>query len=143
MAAQTCKKGMYECIVYRNHSSCTCPSFKYNNICKHNLCISETKGIIQEHVHYILKLPRCAQPFKSGLLKPSKDAREKRWETQQCVETKSRFFWPQFPPFRRDSPQQPTIGRPFPCRHCQCRPCRIEFPRKQKIIPCDITVSHQ
>ena len=78
VAAQACKKGMYECIVYRNHSSCTCPCFKYNSICKHSLCISEIEGIIQEHVDYFLKSPRRTQPFKSGLVKPSKDAQGKK-----------------------------------------------------------------
>ncbi|KAJ7374094.1 Ankyrin repeat and FYVE domain-containing protein 1 [Desmophyllum pertusum] len=53
VAAKTCKKGMYECIVYRDHSSCTCPCYRYNSICKHSLCVSEIEGILKEHLDYL------------------------------------------------------------------------------------------
>ena len=55
VAAKTCKKGMYECIVYKNHSTCTCQCYRYNNICKHTLCVSEIKGILKEHLDYLSK----------------------------------------------------------------------------------------
>ncbi|KAJ7389572.1 hypothetical protein OS493_030624, partial [Desmophyllum pertusum] len=74
VAAKTCKKGMYECIVYRDHSSCTCPCYRYNSICKHSLCVSEIEGILKEHLDYIAKSPRCSLPSKSGLVEPAKDA---------------------------------------------------------------------
>ncbi|KAJ7379996.1 hypothetical protein OS493_012758 [Desmophyllum pertusum] len=71
---------MYECIVYRDHSSCTCPCYRYNSICKHSLCVSEIEGILKEHLDYIAKSPRCSLPSKSDLVEPAKDAQGKKVE---------------------------------------------------------------
>lgn len=74
VAAKTCKKGMYECIVYKDHSTCTCQCYRYNNICKHSLCVSEIEGILKEHLDYLSKAPRCSLPSKSSLVESARDA---------------------------------------------------------------------
>lgn len=46
VGAGNCKKGMYECTVHSDHITCTCPCYKYNNLCKHSLCVAEKAGIV-------------------------------------------------------------------------------------------------
>ena len=80
VAAKTCKKGMCECLVYRDHSTCTCQCYKCNSIYKHSLCVSEIEGILKEHLDYLSKLPRSSLPPKSNLVEPAKDAQGKKEE---------------------------------------------------------------
>ena len=55
VAAQNCKKGMYECGPYSDHVNCSCPCYKFNNLCKHSICVSEIAGILKEHLEYLKK----------------------------------------------------------------------------------------
>ncbi|KAJ7390373.1 hypothetical protein OS493_025624 [Desmophyllum pertusum] len=99
VAAKTCKKGMYECIVYRDHSRCTCPCYRFNSICKHSLCVSEIEGILKEHLDYIAKSPRCSLPSKSGLVEPAKDAQGKKGGVHKNAWRPSRSIAVQKHPF--------------------------------------------
>ena len=78
VGAQNCKKGMYECTVHSDHISCTCPCYKYNNLCKYSLCVAEKAGILKEHLNFLQKSSKCKAPSKSALVEPSKEAQGKK-----------------------------------------------------------------
>ena len=62
VAAQNCKKGMYKCAPYSDHVNCFCPCYKFNNLCKHSICVSKIAGILKEHLEYLKKSPRRRAP---------------------------------------------------------------------------------
>ena len=74
VAAKNCKRGMYECIVFGDHVNCSCQCYKYNNLCKHSICIAEIAGILKGHLQHLKKSPRRHAPSKSGLVDQPKDA---------------------------------------------------------------------
>ena len=78
MGARNCKKGMYECFVHSDHVTCTCPCYKYNNFCKHSLCVAEKVAILKEHLAFLRKSLRQKAPSKSALVEPTKDAQGKK-----------------------------------------------------------------
>lgn len=53
VAAKDCKKGMYECSVYIDHVTCTCPCYKFQTLCKHSICVAEISGILKQHLEYL------------------------------------------------------------------------------------------
>ena len=149
VAAKNCKRGMYECTVFGDHVNCSCQCYKYNNPCKHSICVAEIAGILKEHLQHLKKSPRRRAPSKSGLVEPQKDAHGKKGGSHKN-------------PYRptRQVSQEASPARPFTEIHhnnkpfilCfldatpdakECRQCRIEFPRRQQITPFDIALSHQ
>ena len=149
VAAKNCKRGMYECAVFSDHVNCSCPCYKFNNLCKHSICVAEIAGILKEHLQHLKKSPRRRAPSKSGLVEPPKDAQGKKGGSHKN-------------PYRptREALQEASPARPFTQVHHnnkpfvlfflddmpdakECRQCRIEFPRKQQITPFDIALSHE
>ena len=153
VGAQNCKKGMYECTVHSDHISCTCPCYKYNNLCKHSLCVAEKAGILKEHLNFLQKSSKRKAPSKSALVEPSKEAQGKKGGSHKNP----------WRPSRAKSTQvtsQSAGERPFTEIHHnnnsfilrflddvpqanECRQCRVEFPRRKKIIPFDVILSHE
>lgn len=153
VGAQNCKKGMYECTVHSDHISCTCPCYKYNNLCKHSLCVAEKAGILKEHLNFLQKSSKRKAPSKSALVEPSKEAQGKKGGSHKNP----------WRPSRAKSTQvtsQSASERPFTEIHHnnnsfilrflddvpqanECRQCRVEFPRRKKIIPFDVILSHE
>ena len=153
VGAQNCKKGMYECAVYSDHVTCACSCYKFNNLCKHSLCVAEKAGILKEHVDFLRRACNRKAPSKSALVEPAKDAQGKKggrhknpWRPSRTTSTQGTT--------------QSANGRPFTEIHhnnkslilCfldddpkvkECRQCKIEFPRRQKIIPYDVVLSHE
>lgn len=147
VAAKDCKKGMYECSVYIDHVTCTCPCYKFQTLCKHSICVAEISGILKQHLEYLKKSPRRTAPSKSNLIEPTKQAPGKKggshknpWRSRQTTQAQNnRPFTeihhnnkPLFLGFLDDVPSAK-----------ECRQCGIEFPRRQKITPFDIMLSHE
>lgn len=149
VGAQNCKKGMYECAVYSDHVTCACSCYKFNKLCKHSLSVAEKTGMIKEHLDFLRKTSRRKAPSKSALIEPSKDAQGKKGGSHRN-------------PWRpsRAKSRDDTNQRPFTEIHhnnkplvlCflednpkakECRQCHIEFPRRKKIIPYDVVLSHE
>ena len=78
VAAKNCKRGMYECTVFGDHVNCSCQCYKFNNLCKHSICVAEIAGILKEHLQHLKKSPRRRALSKSGLVEPPKDAHGKK-----------------------------------------------------------------
>ena len=153
VGAQNCKKGMYECTVHSDHISCTCPCYKYNNLCKHSLCVAKKAGILKEHLNFLQKSSKSKAPSKSALVEPSKEAQGKKGGSHKNP----------WRPSRAKSTQvtsQSASERPFTEIHHnnnsfilrflddvpqanEYRQCRIESPRRKKIIPFDVILSHE
>lgn len=153
VGAKNCKKGMYECTVHSGHISCTCSCYKYNNLCKHSLCVAEKAGILKEHLDFLRKSSRRRVPSKSALVEPSKQAEGKKGGSHKNP----------WRPSRAKSIQvttQSASERPFTEIHhnnkslilcfledapkaTECRQCHFEFPRRKKIIPFDVILSHE
>ena len=133
--------------------SCSCPCFKYNNLCKHSIWVAEIVGILKEHLDFLKTSPRRKAPARSDLLEPAKGAQGKKagrnknpWrpnrrpsqETAQRTTSRRSFTEvhhnnkPFFLCFIDDGPNAK-----------ECRQCRIEFPRRQKITPFYIVLSHE
>ena len=154
VGARNCKKGMYECNVHSDHVTCTCPCYKYNNLCKHSLCVAEKVAILKAHVHFLRKSPRRKAPSKSALVEPTKDAQGKKGGSHKNPWRPSRAKCTQ------RATSQSANERPFTKIHhnnkslvlcflddvpkaIECRQCHIEFPRRKKIIPHDVILSHE
>lgn len=151
VAAKNCKKGMYECALYSDHVNCSCQCYKFNNLCKHSICVAEIAGVLKEHLEYLKKSPRRRAPSKSGMVEPAKEAHGKKGGSNKNP----------WRPIRRaaQATSQKSTNSPFTQIHhnnsfvlCflddvpnakECRQCRIEFPRRQKITPFDIVLSHE
>lgn len=79
VGAQNCK-GMYKCTVHSDHITCTFPCYKYNDLCKHSLCVAKNRGILKEHLDFLRKSSRGRAPSTSALVELSKEAQgKKRW----------------------------------------------------------------
>ena len=144
---------MYECALYNDHVSCSCSSYKFNNLCKHSICVAEIAGILKEHLEYQKKSPRRRVSSKSGLVEPAKEVHAKKGGSNKNP----------WRPIRRatQATSQTSTDSPFTQIHhnnnnsfvlCfladvpdakECRQCRIEFTREQKITPFDIVLSHE
>ena len=153
VAAKDCKKQMYECTVHRDHVSCTCPSYKYNALCKHGLCVANKEGILKEHIDFLLKSPRRAKPVKSGLVEPEKNAAGKKGGAH-----KNRWR-PSVQNSSGTPPARAAQGRPFTEIHhnneplvvcflseepraAECKQCGTAFPRRVLVAPYDIMLLH-
>lgn len=147
VAAKNCKRGMCECTMHRNHVTCTCPCYKYNGLCKHSLCVAQTRGILNGHIDHFIKSPRRLKPSKSALTVPEKPAAGKKGSCHNYAWRPSRG--------KRSSdgcPQPGAVHRPYSDVHhndrplivCfltepkakECRQCRTEFPRVPRLTLC-------
>lgn len=144
---------MYECNVHSDHVTCTCPCYKYNNLCKHSLCIAEKVAILKEHLDFLRKSSRQKAPSKTALVEPTKDAQGKKGGSHKNPWRPSRARCTQ-------GTSQSANERPFTEIHhnnkslilCflddvpeakERRQCHIEFPRRKQIIPYDVILSHE
>ena len=144
VAAKTCKKGMYECIVYKDHSTCTCQCYRFNNICKHSLCVSEIEGILKGTLGLSFKVATVLtsvkkQSCRAGQGRTRGGAHKNSWRPRRgCSGQKHPFTeihhnnQPFVVGFLDDQPNAK-----------ECRHFRAEFPRRQQIVPFDIILSHQ
>ena len=62
------KTGMYECLVHHDHVTYKCLCNKYNNLCKHSLCVAKRANLLMEHVDLLLKSSCPHKPSKSNLV---------------------------------------------------------------------------
>ena len=141
---------MYECTVYRDHVTCNCPTYKFNMLCKHSLCVAENSQLLKLYIEYFKKSPRRSRPFDSGLVGPVKVAPGKKggganrnaWRGSRgktnppCSKTKIAVY-PITEIYHNDRPltlcflsEEPKVK--------DCRHCRTEFPRHTMILPFDL-----
>ena len=78
VAAKNCKKGMYECALYSDHVNCSCPCYKFNNLCKHSICVAEIAGKLKEHLDYLKKSPDVELHQKAVWSSQQKKHRERK-----------------------------------------------------------------
>jgi len=153
VAAKDCKRHMYECTVHVDHVTCTCPSYKYNALCKHSLCVVTKDGILKDHIEFVLRSPRRSKPFKGALVEPEKNAAGKKGGTHKNP-------WRPSSNHNKNIPlAAPTQARPFteiyhnnhPLVVCflsdepkavECKQCGMAFPRRLLVAPYDIVLSH-
>ena len=148
VAAKNCKRGMYECTVFDDHVNCSCHCYKYNNLCKHSICVAEIAGILKNIYNILRNLQDGVLHRKVDLLSHQKMPTERR-----VVATRTPTDLP-------GKSLTKLLARPFTEIHhnnkpfilCfldatpnakECRQCRIQFPRRQQITPFDIALSHQ
>ena len=55
VAAKDAKTSMYECLGHQDHVIYKCLCNKYNDLCKHSLCVAERANLLMEHVDFLLK----------------------------------------------------------------------------------------
>ena len=140
--------------MHRNHVTCTRPSYKYNVLCKHGLCVANKEGILKEHIEFVLKSPRRAKPIRSGLVEPKKNAAGKKGGTHKNPWRPTRGHTNSNIP-----PAAPAQARPFTeihhnneplvvcflsdeSRATECKQCGTAFPRRLFVTPYDIVLSH-
>ena len=138
VAAQNCKKGMYECALYIDHVNSSCPCYNFNNFCKHSICISEIAGIRKEHLEHSKKSPRRWAPSKSSLVDPAKKAHGKKSgsnKNRKAAQASTDHPFTQI--HHNNNPFVLCFLDHIPNAK-ECRQCRIEFPQREKITPFDI-----
>ncbi len=155
VAAKTCKNGLYESIVYCDHCSCTFQCFKHNKICKHSLCVAEVSGILSQHLEYLRKTKCRSNPSRSELVEPTKQAQGKKgdchknpWRPprgQLANENKVRSEHPCHPYSEIHHNNKPLIVcfLDDQLKAVECKQCRMEFLRRQKIVPYNMVLSHE
>ena len=153
VGARNCKKGMYECTVHSDHVSCACPCYKFNNLCKHSLCVAEKSGKLKEHLHFLCKSSKRKAPSKSALVEPAIDAQGKKggshknpWRPSRAKSTQGTSQSPNERPFTEIHHNNKSLVLCFledVPNAKECRQCRFEFPRRKKIIPFDVVLSHE
>ena len=157
VASKTNKHGMNEVTLYKDHAKCSCRGFSYDNICKHSLSIATTTNILQQHLDHIVR-KRNSVKNKSHLLKHgAEDLAGKKggrhnnpWrplrsgKRQQPKELQKHPFTevhhnkkPFFLNFISDIDEQHVKASN------ECRSCRKEFPRRTRIVPFDVLLSHE
>ena len=156
VAAKDAKTGMYECVVHHDHVTCKCPCNKYNGLCKHSLCVAERANLLKEHVDFLLKSSCRNKPSKSNLVEPHKNAAGKKGSSHRNPWRPGR----EKSGDSANSQQGTSSHGPYSAIHhndkplivcflsdqakaTECRQCRIEFPRRKKVIPYDIVLSHE
>ena len=72
VAAIRAKNGRVQCTVNTNFVSCNCPSYKFNNICKHSIAVAQLKGCLEMHLKYVHKKSRARFP-KTALAEANVD----------------------------------------------------------------------
>ena len=134
---------MYDCTVYSDHATCTCPCYKYNRLCKHSLCVAEISGILKEHLGYLARTSRSI-PSRSGLVEPLKQAQGKKGGNHKNTWRPNRTSTGTTEASARLSHSHPFSEihhNNIPLVVCflrdetkatECRQCRMAFPRRQK-----------
>ncbi|CAH3193680.1 unnamed protein product, partial [Porites evermanni] len=49
------KNGRVQCTVNTNFVSCNCPSYKFDNICKHSIAVPQLKECLEEHLNFVMQ----------------------------------------------------------------------------------------
>ena len=140
--------------MYRDHVTCNCPSYKFNMLCKHSLCIAENSQLLKLHIEYLKKSPRRSKPSKSGLVVLEKVAPGKKgganrnsWRGSRgktnplCSRTES-VAYPFTEIYHNDRPLTLCFLSEEP-KAKDCRHCRTEFPRRTMILPFDLVLAHE
>ncbi len=151
VAAKQCKKGMYECTVNKNHVTCSCGAYKYNNVCKHSLVVAEKNKLLRQHLDFVAKSPRLAKPLPSGLVTPAPEASGRkggRFKTpwRPARQSKNKKIAQPIRPYteihHNDNPLNVVFLTDAP-KADACRQCGNHFPRRKKTPPFDIVLSHK
>ncbi|KAK3711391.1 hypothetical protein QZH41_003530 [Actinostola sp. cb2023] len=153
VAARKCKKGMYECVVSKNHVTCTCQAYRYNNVCKHSLVVAEKMNVLREHLDILAKSSRLAKPSRRWLIEPPSEVAGKKggqhknqWRKPRADPTSNRVQALPKRPYteihHNDNPINVVFLDDFP-KALNCKQCGVTFPRKKKTIPYDIVLSHE
>ena len=68
VAAIHAKNGRVQCTVTGNTNfvSCNCPSYKFDNICKHSIAVAQFKECLEEHLNFVVQKSKSKFP-KSAL----------------------------------------------------------------------------
>lgn len=148
VAANECKKGMYDCVVYNDHVTCTCPCYKFDPLCKHSICVAEITGILKNHLEFLKRSPKRTNKSRSGLIQPTKEGQGKKggshrnpWRPARCQEPRVKEVQIPQHPFTEIHHNNKPFFVCFPAK--ECRQCLIEFPCKQMIMPFNIVLSHE
>lgn len=137
---------MYECIVYKDHSTFTCPCYKYNNICKHSLCVSEKRRNFDRTLELSCPVTMVFSSIKSGLVEPAKNAQGKQGGAHKNPWRPSRSSAAQEHHFTEIHHNNLPLVVGFLDDHPnakECRQCRVEFPWRRQIVPYDIILNNQ
>ena len=138
VAAKTCKKEIYECLVFRDHL------LVLVNVT--SITVFVNTAILKEHLDYLSKLPRSPLPSKSNLVEPAKDAQGKKGGAHKNPWRPSRGgAAPKHPFTEIHHNNQPfVVGFLDDQPHAkECGHCRVGFLRRQQIVPFDIILAHQ
>ena len=55
VAAIHAKNGRVQCTVNTNFVSCNCPSYKFDNTCKHSIAVPQFKECLEEHLNFVVQ----------------------------------------------------------------------------------------
>ena len=153
VAAIHAKNGRVQCTVNTNFVSCNCPSYKFDNICKHSIAVAQLKECLEEHLNFVV------QKSKS---KFSKSALAEAYVDKQRAGKKGGRNKNKYRPSKQQStaaelPQSSTNGvytelhhndNPFvvrllPAEAKQCKTCKVDFCHRQRHIPFDLVLEHK
>lgn len=151
VAGANSKTGMYECIVHKDHVTCSCQCFKYNSLWKHSLCIAQTVDILKKHVDYVAVRLITSKKSCSGLVVPVKSAVGKNGGTHKNARR---------PPKTESNNSASAPVKPFtkihhynqPLKVCflsdevnaiSCTQCGKEFPHWKPVIIFNIMLFHE
>lgn len=143
----------FECIAHKDHISCGCPSYKYNGVCKHSLCVAEKLNKLSHHLRYMAQKAGKGKATKSSLLEPVKEGAGKKGE-------KARNNWRGSRQADSATCTSSVVETPFTkIHHNNCplvlcflqdhpkavdwKQCMFEFQRRPIIILLDIVVEHK
>ena len=131
------KNGRVQCTGNTNFVSCNCPSYKFDNICKHSIAVALFKECLEEHLNFV------AQKSKS---KFPKSALAEAYVDKQRAGKKGGRNKNKYRPLKQQStaaevPQGSTNGvytelhhndNPFvirllPTEAKQCKTCKVDF----------------
>ena len=126
VAAKNCKRGMYEYAVHHDHVTCTCPCYKHNRLCKHSLCVAESRSMSKSHIDYFVKSPWRSRPSKSGLMEPDKHAAGKKGSCHKNPWRPNRGK-------SSDAGPRSTPADPYNCIHHNDRPFPVQSPKRKSV----------
>ena len=120
-----------------------------------SLCVAEVSGILSQHLEYLRKTKGRSNPSRSELVEPTKQAQGKKggchknpWRPPRALLAEEKNVQSKRPchPYSEIHHNNKTLIVCFlddQTKAVECRQCRMEFPRRQKIVPYDIVLSHE
>ena len=153
VAAVHAKNGRVQCTVNTNFVSCNCPSYKFDNICKHSIAVAQLKGFLEKHLNHVAKKsgPRCT---KAALAEANVD---KQRAGKKGGRNKTRYR----PSKQQTTPTEvqkqrshdlythihhndnPFVVRLLPEEAKKCKTCSVHFSHRQRHVPFDLVLEHK